>query len=1600
MRRVKNILVTIGVFLCVLLSNRSEAQVKAGFSAAVTSGCSPLVVQFKDSSTGIITSWQWDLGNGTVSNVQNPSAIYNAPGVYTVKLTVRGLLSVDSVIKTGYVQVYDNPVINFTTSSVSWCVPLPVQFTDQSTAGSGTITKYTWDFGDGSVSTSANPLHVYQRSGNYGISLTVTNSYGCSSFTQKPTLITAANTTAAFNYTYANPCQVPVTVSFTNQSTSTSTLTYQWSFGDGGSSTQASPTHLYSKTGTYNCTLIAKSSTGCADTIVQPIVIGLVQPDFTAPATACVNTALAFTNTSVPTPSSVTWNFGDGSTATTINAIHTYTTAGTYNVTMAATFGSCTQVATHTVTINTKPTAAFSVSGNRQYCSLPATVSFANQSTNANSFQWSFGDGATATGTNPSYTYTAAGNYTVTLVAVNSNGCTDTLVKEQYLNIQPPQVTNINGLPFKGCVPATVTMHPVVVSAEPVASWAWDLGDGTSATDSVPTHVYIKPGSYTVVLTITTQSGCTSTYRVPNAVITDTIPPVNFIADPLNACASMSVSFTDQSGGNILSWQWSFGDNSTSLAQNPTHKYGDTGTYNITLIVTNTACSDTLTKANYVHVLPPIARFNVNYTCSDRYTRTFTDMSIGGVTRVWDFGDGTTDTSLNPVHTYAASGQYTVTETVTNGICTDIKMTTVSILVQHPYIVQSPTDSSLCKYTQIQLSAAGYAASSIVAFNWNFGDGTGSNAGAVVTHAYAASGNYTPVLITTDVQNCSDTMQVSPSLHVFGPAASFSNVAGTCLSNGNISFNDNSATDGIHNIVQWSWAYGDGATDNLTAGPFAHQYTSAGSYTVTLSVTDSYGCKDSLIKPGDVLITNPKAAFALSDSVKCTNNTVSFNNLSSGSPSFTYLWSFGDNNTSTAASPTYTYGAEGTYTVSLLIQDAFGCRDSVTKLNALTVSNPRASFALTDTFASCPPLGVIPQNTSTSAYSYTWYFDDGNSSVLANPTHYYTQGGNYHLTLVAQGYGACTDTAHRLIVVKGPSGSLSYTPLTGCAPLPETFTAISRNSVNTIMDFSDGNVITTQDSILTHTYTTFGNFVPRIILTDTANCKVSINGIDTIHVVQIKARASEVVLPGCDSSKVSFKDSSSVYNDQVNNYAWSFGDRSGSTDQFPVHYYDSSAVYAIRLVVTSNTGCTDTLLQQLPVLVHESPKVRILAVDSACVYSSVYMGFANLLNDSLSTFNWNLGDGNTNNANILTHTYATYGSFAVTLAVTDIYGCSGKDTHPLTIMPLPPTDAGANTAICYGSNIQLKPSGAYTYVWNADTTLSCSACTNPVAQPHNTTRYYVTGTSQFGCVASDSILVKVQQPIQLTASSNDTLCEGESVRLHASGAEVYTWMPAAGLNNPNIASPIASPNVTTTYTVVGSDSIHCFAQSQQVNIKVYPIPVLHVADTSVTVQAGYTDTLFTTASPDVTHYTWVPSQWLSCNTCASPGVTPKGDITYKVTVTNDGGCSTSQNVNVVVVCNNANVFIPNTFSPNGDGANDIFYPRGRGIFMIRSLRIFNRWGQEVFVADNFAPNDASKGWNGTFKGQTAPADVYVYMIDIICENNAIITTKGNVSLLR
>ncbi|RYE18706.1 MAG: T9SS type B sorting domain-containing protein, partial [Sphingobacteriales bacterium] len=426
-----------------------------------------------------------------------------------------------------------------------------------------------------------------------------------------------------------------------------------------------------------------------------------------------------------------------------------------------------------------------------------------------------------------------------------------------------------------------------------------------------------------------------------------------------------------------------------------------------------------------------------------------------------------------------------------------------------------------------------------------------------------------------------------------------------------------------------------------------------------------------------------------------------------------------------------------------------------------------------------------------------------------------------------------------------------------------------------------------------------------------------------------------------------------------------------------------------------------TVRAPLPVRVVKTPVIGLTKSADGCVPVNFNLS-GNLLNADTAVMNWQwtFSDGRVaNGRQVNAMPFATSGVFAASLVATNSSGCKDTATAQLQAFALPVVNAGADKTICQGTGQTITATGASSYSWSPATGLNCTNCAAPVATPAAATTYYVTGRSAQGCIGKDSITISVKYPFEMVHNSGDTLCAGESTQLTASGAAVYAWSPAAGLNATNRAAVQARPSASTNYMLVGTDELGCFKDTAFFPVKVYPIPTVN-AGSDVTMNVGQTRTLTPIISADVTAVNWSPTGGIFRTDYPSIDIKPKQTTTYRVEVSNPGGCTATDNLTVQVLCNGANVFIPNTFSPNGDGVNEEFYPRGTGLFRIKSARIYNRWGELVYEKFNVTPNESAQGWNGTYKGQKLAPDVFVYMFEIMCENDEVLVYKGDIALIR
>ena len=506
--------------------------------------------------------------------------------------------------------------------------PLSVNFIDQST-GSPTLT-YDWDFGDGSVhSTDQNPNHVYSTENTYTITLTVTNAGGQSQVTHDVIVSSPSAPTAAFTMN-PNSGPFPLTVNFIDQSTGSGPLSYSWDFGDGFTDTVQNPTYTYETPDTYHVSLIVTNEGGSSAPVTHDVVVtnpGEPTAAFTmTPSSGPKPLNVQFIDQSTGTPPlSYSWDFGDGVTSNEQNPEYSFTDEGIYPVTLTVTnAGGSSVPVIHNVFVGgpVVPTAAFAAvppSG-----TVPLLVSFVDQSTgNPDSWFWDFGDGATSTERTPTHVYTTSSTVPMiaTLTVTNTGGSTSV---SHEIAVNPPGTVTANFFPVPpngGIEPLTVQFYDQSSGNPAPTSWFWDFDDPYASTADKtstlqsPIHTYTKAGNYTPRLTVSNSLG-PNTMVYPGVIYVRHTPPVaGFNAYPKAGYAPFSVTFTDQTVGQVLlAWDWNFGDGGTSQTQSPVYTFNTPGTYSVTFKSYNDGgWSAPITKTNLITVLaaPPTPPANI-----------------------------------------------------------------------------------------------------------------------------------------------------------------------------------------------------------------------------------------------------------------------------------------------------------------------------------------------------------------------------------------------------------------------------------------------------------------------------------------------------------------------------------------------------------------------------------------------------------------------------------------------------------------------------------------------------------------------------------------------------------------------------------------------------------------------------------------------------------------------------------------------------------------------------------------------------------------------------------------------------------------------------
>lgn len=765
----------------------------------------------------------------------------------------------------------------------------------------------------------------------------------------------------------------------------------------------------------------------------------------------------------------------------------------------------------------------------------------------------------------------------------------------------------------------------------------------------------------------------------------------------------------------------------------------------------------------------------------------------------------------------------------------------------------------------------------------------------------------------------------------------------------------NSITLTASGASNYSWTINNLTSGSSTSAPSISVSPMAGQTVGQVTLAGSQGpCTHSVTYQVNV-IQNP----TITAPTCVSGNTTMF--ASPYVPSVNVQWS-GPGMVSGVNTHTLTFNQGGIYTVAF----NGACVQTVQVFSSPTVNiSASSSWICENNYNNSPNTVTL---SAAGASNYTWSssqltISNPNAPVIVSNV---SQSGLTNATVMLTGQsGPCSNTAQISIqVIQNPtvtvnSASLCFGTTVGLSASGATnytwmpSTGLSSTTSANVNAFPN---TTTNYSVMGYQSGCFSYFTPF-----------------TVTVVPLpQIQVAPAVNTICAGSTLGLIASG------ASNYTWA-----------PNSYIDntSSAQVNVNPPVTSNytvigeaQTCTSTAVYQVSVI--PVPVLWLnLKTDTICRGMSVPLNVSGAW-----TYTWSTG--------------ATTSSLIVGPPNTTIYQvtgnngqCSASEQVTIVVIPLPDYQITANPQkICFGNSTQLSAPGGMSYTWSPANSLNNPHVSNPIATPSVNTNYTVTVSNFMGtkyCSVTKQYSVEVVPKVEIFAATPFTICEGEKVLLSVMGnAEQYVWTPSVGMNNPNGLNVEVSPTVNTTYTVTGNSGTYC-KDSKVVNVYVKPRPWVKAGrDTSFNMD----EPMFIYANGTVT-MTWISGEGILCKDCPTTQIMPQNSGCYIVQTVNDWGCKAEDEV-CIEVTTEYNLYIPNSFTPNDDGINDVFRIYGSGLLKT-NLTIFDRWGEKIFVSNEF-----EKGWDGTFKGNLCKEDVYVWILKYKALDGKERTKTGHVTLLR
>ncbi|CAD5295714.1 MULTISPECIES: PKD domain-containing protein [unclassified Imperialibacter] len=1337
---------------------------------AINDICTDVDVDFvnnSDIAAGTIETYSWNFGDGSDPALDATlSHSFADPRAHTISLTRISDKNCTNIVD-GHLNVHAFPDVDFVFNDV--CDGLPVEFFDASDVQTDAISSYLWNFGDNGSSNQRHPDHQYATYGSYTVKLTAANAsapniaaknaYSCESSVEK---IVEVFQRPSFNL---GPSALSCSGSFTIDPSADATAylpagtSFTWykhpdfeqaiAFGDQLEVTES---------GSYKAVLTTDDPQNCEASFSIPVYI--VDPgDLGANRTVCESTVLDATPATAPFAGVLQYEWTkDGSPLAETGSSLLVTESGNYSVTVTYSPNSgtmtpfCSYSDNVTIAIDEVPMLDL---GDDVLVCQGETATFASNIT-GDSYVWVNLASGDELGYDPTLEVTEAGQYRLT---VEAGTCSVSDVVS--VGLLPAPEAGFLASALLVCEGEEVSFTDIsfsMTAGDPVVARQWDFGNGETADTSNPSTTYASSGSYTVTLEVETQNGCSDTFT--RAIVVDAPPVVSFDAE--NACQGTSVGFTNTSTttASPVTYLWTFGDGTTSTQESPLHTFDEAGLFGVTLKVSSGKCTEEFFKQIEIYSAPDLDLAATSVTCGNQLvldagspgaTYRWYDVVSGGTLGVdqtytvmsnmaigvevttpngCQLTDETTVTLNSPVQidlgpdrevcgpvtldagafpnsTYAwstgettrkisvtTSGLYSVSFVDQNG-CTDSDE--VFIAVSPLPSVDLGENITACSGSTVTLNAKNPGAQ----FLWSTGETSQSI-------AIAETGTYT---VRVSVGNCwvEDDILVtfleSPEVNI--------TFTGQCESDA-ISFEPVLSND--TGTLNYLWSFGDG-TQSANSQP-DKVFSVANTYQVTLVATNAAGCKTEVSKLVAVK-PSPKPNFVFKnvcedEQLTFTNSTSYAGNLSDVS----YLWNFGDGNTSEAFQPTHSYQTKGRYFVTLTASTDASCERTQTKE---IVVNEGPSLNLPASIETCESTYLL--DAGNPGNTYKWQNNSSNRTYLA------TQSGTY--TVRVTNTNGCA-----------VSGAVEVTLLESELPdLGEDREACGEEVLDPGISAASYLWSTGQTSP-TITASETGTYWVETISNDLCIHRDTVNLI--VYPKPVISLGDDIVL--CKGEPLTLDASSDI----ASTYKWS----NGSTG--PLLAVTSSGTYGVT--ITSPKGCT--FFEEIKVTVNELPALAFDDEYEAC--ESKLLEVTNIR----SEFLWSTGSTGKSIKITESDTYW--------LKITDRNGCVNADTTTVTIRPKPTVDLGPDVVLCYGETVEVDAGVQAGYRWNdlSDTRFKAVGVTGT---------YSVTVTNEFGCENSDKINVTVKPTLGLNLAAEALICSPEEFFLDAGVADMaYFWTSNTG----------------------------------------------------------------------------------------------------------------------------------------------------------------------------------------------------------------------------